>query len=128
MMKFYSKKKERARALRYYTLYEKYNLSPNTHTYRLLMELYAPDSIQKARSVLRSMEENGVRPEATHYAFLINEYGSRKRDLPSALALYNEMTLAGVEPDDNLYQVIANVYSKNGDYQKAQEFRFKVVK
>jgi pentatricopeptide repeat protein len=128
MMKFYSKKKERARALRYYTLYEKYNLSPNTHTYRLLMELYAPDSIQKARSVLRSMEENGVRPEATHYAFLINEYGSRKRDLPSALELYNEMTLAGVEPDDNLYQVIANVYSKNGDYQKAQEFRFKIVK
>ncbi|KAG1177135.1 hypothetical protein G6F70_002930 [Rhizopus microsporus] len=130
MMKFYLRyKSDKQKALECYQLLEKAGMLPNVHTYRLLLEIHAyyrPYDMQKAKDILREMEQRNVTPDARHYVVLINSYGNRQRDLSSAVKIYDSMIAGGIEPDDNMYQVMALIYSKHGDTEKANEFRYKI--
>lgn len=130
MMKFYLRyKSDKQKALECYQLLEKADMLPNVHTYRLLLEIHAyyqPYDMQKAKDILREMEQRNITPDASHYVVLINSYGNRQRDLSSALKMYDSMIAVGIEPDDNMYQVMALIYSKHGDTEKANEFRYKI--
>lgn len=130
MMKFYVRyESDTEKALKCYQLLQKANILPNVHTYRLLLEIYAyhqPYDMQKAKDLLREMEQRNITPDARHYAILINSYGNRQRDLSSALQMYDYMIAVGIEPDDNMYQVMALVYSKHGETAKANEFRYRI--
>ncbi|KAI7851122.1 hypothetical protein BDC45DRAFT_516493 [Circinella umbellata] len=126
MIQYYTQQRpNRDKALEYYHLLLQYNLKPSGHTYKLLMEVYAnipPYDMLAAHKLLTDMtKRHGLRPGPSHFATLIRSYGCLHRDVNSAVAVYNEMKKANVQPDETVYQAMLNTFIDNNDIQAAEK-------
>ncbi|RCI04987.1 hypothetical protein CU098_008874 [Rhizopus stolonifer] len=126
MIQFYVQQKpNREKALEYYNLMKRFNVKPSEHTYKLLMEAYANipayDMLTAHKLLTEMTKRHGIRPNASHYATLINSYGCLHRDVQSALAVYKEMQKAGVKASETVYQALLNTYIDNNDMKSAEQ-------
>ncbi|ORX47999.1 hypothetical protein DM01DRAFT_1326639 [Hesseltinella vesiculosa] len=124
-IQFYvEQKQDRASALKFFQLLKQANLSPTSHTYKLLIQAYAsiaPFDMVTAHSMLTDMNKrHHVKPTATHYATLVRSYGCMHRDVASAEAVYHEMQKAGIPPNDLVYQAMLDSYIDHHMMDKAE--------
>ncbi|KAI9029887.1 hypothetical protein CLU79DRAFT_733002 [Phycomyces nitens] len=126
MIQFYVQQNpNREKALEYFRLLNQNMLKPTAHTYRLLIEAYANipayDMIT-AHGFIADMKKHGIQPNASHYGTLIQSYGCLHRDVPSAMAVYNEMKKAGVPTDTTVHQVLLSTFIENNELTRAEEY------
>lgn len=107
MQHFLTTKGDKAKVLAYYTRMQDRGIAPTSHTYKLLIDTHAlsPSDLPAAEAVLADMKAAGHKPEAVHYAALINAKGCVALDLAGATALYD--SIPGSSRDSAIYQAQA---------------------
>ncbi|KAK9465950.1 hypothetical protein V1512DRAFT_265115 [Lipomyces arxii] len=118
MLQFYvTYKKDRESALRYFRKMRESRLAPSSHSYKLLIDAYAmlePRDFEAARNVLKMIADDRQTVTTQHYASLISAEGCVRKDMDSALRLFNEVVHSSViVPDEVLFQALIESYIAN---------------
>lgn len=93
MMQFFlTTKRDKTKALAYYSRMQVKGISPTAHTYKLLVDTHAtlePVDMEAAESVLDSIRASGGKPEPVHYASLIHARGCVLHDMAAARKVFD---------------------------------------
>ncbi|KAG6915045.1 hypothetical protein DXG01_013775 [Tephrocybe rancida] len=111
MMQMYTTTKpDRARVLHFYREMRKVNIPATAHTYKLLLDAYGsiePVDIAEMSGIFRTLEtDRNVSVQGTHYASVINAHGCVSKNLPAAIKVFDNMSIA---PDNLVYETMINV-------------------
>ena len=110
MQFFISTKRDRSKALDYYHRMRSKGIQPTSHTYKLLIDIYAtlePIDMPAAERVLETMRKAGETPEAVHYAGLIHAKGCVLHDVDGAKKNFNHaLSDPRIRPHACLYQAM----------------------
>lgn len=105
---FLNTKRDRAKVLQYYERMCARNITPTSHTYKLLIEAHAtlePVNLPAAEAVIDDMKMRGIAPEAVHYGTLIHARGCVLSDMSGARKVFDSVLAdPTVRVTDNLYQ------------------------
>lgn len=94
-------------------------IPPNSHTYNVLVHGWCKTrKIEKAKSTIDEMKENGFSPDQVTYTGLIESY-CRERDFRKVDETLEEMKKNGVNPSVVTYTVIMSALSKAKETDKA---------
>lgn len=118
MLQYYVQdKKDRRAALEFYEKLRKRNLSPSSHTYKLVIDAYTtiePIDIVSADKVLLQILADNNAITSKHYASLLYGRGVYLKDLDGAQKFYNGLVFnKRVRPDNNIFRAMIDSYVVN---------------
>lgn len=119
MLQFYVQdKKDRRAALEFYEKLRKLDLSPSSHTYKLVIDAYTtiePIDIASADKVLLEILADNNAITSKHYASLLYGRGVYMKDLDGVQKFYNGLVFnKRVRPDNNIFRAMLDSYVVNG--------------
>src|SRR5256885_7204947 len=95
---FLNTKRNRSKVLAYFERMKTRNISPTSHTYKLLIEAHAtldPINLSAAEAILDDIKASGMQPEAVHYGSLIHAMGCVMHDMAAARAIFDSVLSNG---------------------------------
>ncbi|KAF8306238.1 hypothetical protein DL93DRAFT_2088801 [Clavulina sp. PMI_390] len=115
---FVSQRKDRDNALQYYHLMLEAGLRPSEHTYKLLLDAYGsiePLDAERLEATFAEACAHG-QPQGSHWAAMINAWGSVARDLDRTLTTFQACAASarGNLPDSCVYEALFNALFANG--------------
>ncbi|CAJ0906120.1 12991_t:CDS:1, partial [Entrophospora sp. SA101] len=128
MMQYYiADVPSKEKVLEFYHKSQQRNLEPNSHTYKILIDMHAtiePYDMKSALNVLEEMKQKDVIvPKATHYASLIYAYGYCQKDLKSALEVFHSLeSTHSIAPDVEIFKALLDALLGNGKIKEAEEY------
>ncbi|XP_020590144.1 pentatricopeptide repeat-containing protein At5g18475-like [Phalaenopsis equestris] len=100
---------------------ERGRIVPDPLTYNLLIDGFCRhDSVEKAKTILVFMRNNGCEPNKFNYSTLMNGF-CREGKLEEVKQLFNEMQSAGQETDAVCYTTLINCLCKAGEFDEGIE-------
>ncbi|CAJ0762582.1 13295_t:CDS:2 [Entrophospora sp. SA101] len=133
MMQYYTTDvPNRKKALVFYHKSQQRNLEPNSHTYKILIDLYAtiePYDMKSALDILEDMKKKGITPQATHYASLIYAYGCCQKDLNSALDVFHSLKSSyNIIPNGEVFKALLEALVNNEKIEEAEKYYDEISK
>ncbi|GAA5795241.1 hypothetical protein HPULCUR_000596 [Helicostylum pulchrum] len=92
---------------------------------RLIVYSVRENRINKAISLLREMEKNGLKPDVYTYTMIITEY-SKQSDMIRARKWLNRMLKNKIDPDAYIYTSLIDGYMREANVDKA-EVMFRIM-
>lgn len=134
MIQFFTyTKPDRAKALEYWQKMQERGVRPSSHTYKLLLDVYAtiapvqPEAMNQLFA--RLLRDRSVEVAGPHWASLITCYGSHMGDLTRCQQIFRSISLkTGQAPDAVAYESLLQVYAQHGKLQLIDALLAEMIK